>query len=72
MGSKGQKPRKGKSRQHLAKVGAHTNHQKGERRAVEENLGLGHAPPWLRITAMVVVVMLIVGAIGSLLILTLR
>jgi hypothetical protein len=67
MGTSGQKARKGKTRRHLDKVGTHTNHQASERRAVAEQMGLGHAPQWLRFTAIVVALLLIVGALFGLL-----
>ena len=67
MGNAGQKSRKGKKRQHIAKVGTHTNDQAAERRAVADNLGLGHAAPWVRVLAMVVAVLLIAGALIGLL-----
>jgi hypothetical protein len=35
-------------------------------------MGLGHAPQWVKVVAVVVIVALVVGAIGSLLILTVR
>ena len=66
MGSSGKKPRKGKKPQHLAKVGTHTNHQAAERRAVAENMGLGGAAPWLRVTLMVIAFLVVAGAIFSL------
>jgi hypothetical protein len=72
MGSSGQKARKGKTRQHLDKAGTHTNHQAAERRAVADQLGMGHAPAWLRVTAMVVAVLLIGGALFGLLSIALR
>jgi hypothetical protein len=47
-------------------VGTHTNHQAAERRAVAENMGLGGASPWLRVTLMVIALLVVAGAIFSL------
>lgn len=71
MGSSGQKSRKGKQRRHLAKVGTNssTSQTRARERAVMGNMGLGHTKPWIRVTAMACVVALVVGAIGSLLLL---
>ncbi len=72
MGSSGQRSRKGKKQhpQHLAKVGTPAENQRlqhAEREAVLDNMGMGGAPGWLKIVGVVLIVLLIVGAIGSLL-----
>jgi len=75
MGSSGQKKSRKthKKPQHLAKVGTKAGtdaEMKARRRAVADGMGIGGAPPWVRYTALVVVVLLILGAIGGLIVLT--
>ena len=69
MGSSGQRRRKGnKHPQHLPKVGAKSE-QGAERAAVLDEMGLHDAPPWIRTTAGIVVVGLVVLALLTLLLL---
>jgi hypothetical protein len=72
MGSKGSKPRKGHEHpQHLAKVGTKTENQRlqhAERDAVLDNMG-AHSPT-ARIVFGTILALLVIGAIGGLLLLT--
>jgi len=75
MGRSGQKPRKGKHAQHLAKVGTPAENQRlqhAEREAVLENMGIRGANGLLRVVLYAVVALAVVGAIYGLLVLTLR
>jgi hypothetical protein len=74
VGSSGQKSRKGKKRQHLAKVGTQSGAAgvHAEQHAVMDTMGIGGSPAWLRVTAMVIIVVLVIGAIGGLIVLTTR
>jgi hypothetical protein len=73
VGSQGQRPRKPKRKQrsHTA-AEQHEAHLHAEQDAVLDNMGLGNAPQWVKIVAVVLIVALVVGAIGGLLILTVR
>jgi hypothetical protein len=75
MGRSGQRPRKGKHAQHLAKVGTPAENQRlqhAEREAVLENMGIRGTNGLLRVVLYAVVALAVVGAIWGLLVLTLR
>ncbi|MBM3672854.1 MAG: hypothetical protein FJW86_11835 [Actinobacteria bacterium] len=72
MGSKGQKPRKGKHPQHLPKVGTATENERllhEERSAILDTMGMGGAPAWLKTAIAVIGILLLVGAILALVVL---
>lgn len=72
MGSKGQKPRKGKHPQHLPKVGSAAENERllhEEHEAILDTMGMGSAPGWLKTAIAVVGILLLVGAILGLVIL---
>ena len=75
MGSKGSKPRKPQHSQHLPKVGSpeeNAYEQKMARHAVAENMSLGGRSDTSKTNVVVGVVagILVIGAIGGLLLLT--
>ncbi|MDZ4827882.1 MAG: hypothetical protein SGJ13_15685 [Actinomycetota bacterium] len=74
MGSKGSKPRKPKHSQHLPKAGTAPSNQRlqhEEQQAVFDTVGLGGASPVVKYVVIAVVAVLFVGAIFSLLLITL-
>src|SRR4051812_40106671 len=73
MGRANQKPRKGKKHQHLPKVGTATEDarlQHAERQAVGRNMGMGGLSGWMRTVLVAIGVLIVIGAIYSLLVLT--
>jgi hypothetical protein len=73
VGSQGQRRRKPKRKQHPHTATEQQQaHLHAEQQAVLDNIGLGRAPQWAKIVAVVLIVALVVGAIGGLLILTVR
>lgn len=75
MGSSGmKKSRKGKQRQHLDKVGTHhggsleeaRREQELERSAIADTMGLGNAPPWLKVGCLVIGAIILIGAVIAL------
>jgi hypothetical protein len=70
MGSRGMKhTRKGKSRQHLPKVGTHDEareEQHLEREAIGDVMGLGSVPSWVRWGGLLVGAIILVVAVVSL------
>jgi len=78
MGSSGSKKRRkgkggGKSGtrpQHLEKVGntrASAEHEQAlERSAIADTMGLGNAPPWLKVGCLVIGALILVGAVIAL------
>jgi hypothetical protein len=73
VGSQGQRRRKPKHKSPPHTAGQqHEAHLHAEQQAVLDNMGLGGSPQWLKIVAVVVIVMLVVGALGGFIILTTR
>ena len=73
MGSKGSKARKPQHSQHLPKVGTKADNdreQRGERKAVMDQMGLGNASKGTKTAFTVVIALLVIGAILGLLLLT--
>jgi hypothetical protein len=71
MGSQGEKKRsrKGGRRQHLPKVGTRDAvrvEQQRERAAVADTMGLGRAPAWVRVTALLVGAAVLIGGVLAL------
>ena len=70
MGSSGEKrTRKGKRREHLAKVGTHDAvraEQHRERQAIADSIGLGGTPAWVRWTALFVGALILIGGVVTL------
>ena len=75
MGSKGKKPRKPQHSQHLPKVGSSTENKRllhEEQQAVLGQMGVGGAPSGVKVFVTAAIAVLVVGAILTLLIVTLR
>jgi hypothetical protein len=69
MGSKGSKPRKAQHSQHLPKVGTSTEDERlmhEEHQAIADVMGVGNAGPWLKYTVIGIGVLVLVGAVVSL------
>jgi hypothetical protein len=70
MGSRGEKrSRKGKSREHLPKVGTRNAvraEQHRERQAIADSIGLGGTPAWVRWTALFVGALILIGGVVTL------
>jgi hypothetical protein len=70
MGSQGEKrSRKGGRRQHLPKVGTRDEaraEQRRERAAIADTMGLGRAPTWVRVTALLVGAAVLIGGVLAL------
>jgi hypothetical protein len=75
MGSSGQKPRKKKSQQQhhrpQTSVESHEAHLHAEQQAVLDTMGVGNAPAWIKIVAVAIIVVFVLGGIAGLLLLTL-
>jgi hypothetical protein len=72
VGSQGQKRRKPKHTQPHTSTQMHESHLHAEQDAVFANMGLSTSAPWVRVVAMVLIVALVLGALGGLLLLTVR
>jgi hypothetical protein len=73
MGSQGQRRRKPKPKQRPRTAHEqHEAHLHAEQQAVLDNMGFGNSAPWLKVVAIVVIVMLVVSALAGFIILTTR
>lgn len=73
MGSKGSKPRKPKHSQHLPKAGTKTDNERllhEEHEAILDTMGLGGLGKGGRTVLWVIGILLLIGALGGLVILT--
>lgn len=72
VGSSGQRRRKPKHTQPHTSAQMHESHLHAEQDAVLGNMGLGSSAQWIKVVAVVLIVALVVGALGSLLLLAIR
>jgi hypothetical protein len=72
VGSSGQKPRKKRKQQPHTATQQHEAHLHAEQEAVLGNMGLGSSPQWVKVVAIVIIVVLVMSALGSFIVLTTR